>query len=69
MEALLQKLEIIKSENVYEYYPSVRDDENLSVYKDRFSGVIFLKNKTKTEEYYKEKNVSKNLNSLLIATG
>jgi 2-polyprenyl-3-methyl-5-hydroxy-6-metoxy-1,4-benzoquinol methylase len=66
MEALLEKFGIIKPENVYEYYPSVRDDENLSVYKDRFSGVVFLKKKTKSEDYYEKKNVSKNLNSLLI---
>ena len=62
MQELLQNLGIIKQDSIREYFPSVRDSNDLKVYKCEASGVIFLKEKICGEVYYKEKKISEDKN-------
>ncbi|MBK9212399.1 MAG: class I SAM-dependent methyltransferase [Saprospiraceae bacterium] len=54
---LLIDLEICTESSIKEYYPRVRDNDNISVLKCNKSGVIFLSDATHMNmEYYEQKN-------------
>lgn len=62
MQEYLEKLKIVDQSSIQEYFPSVRDNAEIKVYKCNASGVIFLKEKTHDNAYYAAKRVSLDVN-------